>query len=72
MISAQLMHLSLLCPTYLKSGQVGDFVWGLISRLVPRGGDLYQVFWHCVCNFCAYEHYYTKAPTNPLSTVGDF
>ncbi len=33
------------CPTYPKLGQVG----GLILGLAPKGGDLYRVFWYCVC-----------------------
>ena len=55
--------------------QVGPgrgFCRGFVSIFVPRVGDLYHVFWYCVCNFCAYEHHYTKAPTDPLSTIGDF
>ena len=33
---------------YPNSGQVGDFVGGLISRIVPRFGDLYHAYWYCV------------------------
>ena len=55
--------------------QVGlgrGFCRGFVSRFVPRVGDLYHVFWYCVCNFCAYEHHFTKTPTDPLATIGDF
>ena len=34
-----IMHLSMSCPTYPKSGQVGDMVGGWYQDFVPRGGD---------------------------------
>ena len=33
------MHLSMLCPTYPKSGQVGDVVKSWYQDFVARGGD---------------------------------
>ena len=34
-----IMLLSMLCPTYPKSGQVGDVVRSWYQDFVPRGGD---------------------------------
>ena len=59
-------------PHLPQVGPGRGFCRGFVSRFVPRVGDLYHVFWYCACNFCAYEHHYTKAPTDPLSTIGDF
>ena len=48
-------------PHLPQVGPGRGFCRGFVSRFVPRVGDLYHVFWYCVCNFCAYEHHYTKA-----------
>ena len=68
-----IMRLSLLCPTYPKSGQVGDFVGGLYQDLSRGLGICTMSFGTVsVANFCAYEHHSTKIPIDPLSTIGDF
>ena len=59
-------------PHLPQVGPGRGFCRGFVSRFVPRVGDLYHVFWYCVCNFCAYEHHSTKNPIDPLSTIGDF
>ena len=53
---ATLMHLSMSCPTYPKSGQVGDMVGSWYQDFVPRGGDfvspLYLSYYSLQCNYC--------------------
>ena len=39
LVETSVMHLSMLCPTYPKSGQVGDIVGSWYQDFVPRGGD---------------------------------
>ena len=50
------MHLSMSCPTYPKSGQVGDMVGSWYQDFVPRGGDfvspLYLSYYSLQCNYC--------------------
>ena len=66
------MRLSLLCPTYPKSGQVGDFVGGLYQDLSRGLGICTMSFGTVSVTSAHMSIIYTKAPTDPLSTIEDF